>query len=108
VTNKRHPKLWQQGDVLFKIAELPKGESVEEINDGIVARGEATGHAHRVRMAPPIKLFIIKAALYLVALDTAVIDHEEHKKIELPPGTYLISHVREYDHFTEEARNVTD
>jgi hypothetical protein len=101
-------KVWQQGDVLFTEAELPKAPIDKEIKDGIVAKGEATGHAHRVLMAPPIKLFAIKAALYLVALEAAFVEHEEHKAITLPPGTYIVSKVREYDHFSEEAREVAD
>jgi hypothetical protein len=101
-------RVWQQGDVLFKEAELPKAQVEKEIKDGIVARGEATGHANRVLLAPPIKLFIVQAVMYLVALDGCTIKHEEHDSVTLPPGTYQVSKVREYDHFTEETKEVVD
>jgi hypothetical protein len=105
---KKNKPYWQQGDVLFKMAELPKETPEKEIKDGIVAKGEATGHAHRVLLAPPIKLFLIKTALYLVALDGCVVVHDTHGAITLPPGTYQVSKVREYDHFLEETREVAD
>jgi hypothetical protein len=34
--------------------------------------------------------------------------HEEHRAFSVPPGTYRIGAVREYDHFAEEARSVLD
>ena len=105
---KKKPIYWQQGDVLFTQTTLPKEKIDKEITDGVIAKGEATGHAHRLLMRPPIKLFMIKTALYIRALEAAVIQHEEHNKIILPPGTYIVSKVREYDHFKEETREVAD
>ena len=39
--------LYQQGDVLMReVDSIPEGLEVKE--DGILAEGEATGHAHRI------------------------------------------------------------
>lgn len=101
-------RLWQQGDVLFKEELLPKKQEKKEIKDRVVAKGDSNGHAHRIGVASPAKLFLINEEMYLTALDTCIIEHEEHKSILLPPGTYFIYKVREYDHFAEEARDVVD
>jgi len=108
VKAKANHKLYQQGDVLFKEIDPVKQPATKEITDGVIAKGDSTGHAHRIGVDAPVKLFCCDATMYLVALDTCLVEHEEHKSILLPPGTYMVYKVREYDHFTEEAREVVD
>lgn len=99
---------WQHGDVLVKaIDELPAG--LVEAKTNVLQEGEATGHAHRlygdgftVFEEPKTK------EKYLRLVQPAALRHEEHKQIDLPPGNYRIGIVREYDHFSEEARRVAD
>ena len=102
-------KLFQQGDVLlFTTNKIPLG--VTGRSDGILAHGELTGHAHRLANASDGLLYEAEdGTLYLrVGAGGASITHEEHAPLTLPPGTYKIGRVREYDHFAEEARRVRD
>lgn len=102
-------KYFQQGDVIItQVKEIPNG--LKEIqNGGVLAEGEVTGHAHRVRMGD-VKLFEGPdgAVGFMDAPQRIVLEHEEHKPIELPSGHYQINIVQEYDHFAEEARQVAD
>lgn len=76
----------------------------------VLQEGEHTGHAHRLHgdgftvfEHPTTKqkhLRIVKAPVAL--------RHEEHNKIDVPPGDYEVRIVKEYDHFEEETRNVVD
>lgn len=56
---------------------------------GIVAEGEATGHAHRVSRAKA-KLVVdnLLERVVIVARGTGLISHEEHKTNPLPVGKY--------------------
>ena len=38
----------------------------------------------------------------------ATLKHEEHNKLELPPGLYKTRIVREFDHLSQRTRNVVD
>ena len=98
---------FQQGDVLITpVADIPAG--VKPSPKGRVLReGEATGHAHRAT-AEDVQLFIVGEQLFMRAPSGTEIVHEEHKAFSVPPGTYEIGAVREYDHFAEEARFVAD
>lgn len=97
----------QQGDVIIEPAEIP-GDTIK-VSTNILQEGEATGHAHRlfdgdyqVFENPKTK------EKHLRLVTPTALRHEEHKEIILPPGDYRIGIVREYDHFSEEARRVAD
>ena len=100
----------QQGDVLFlpPIASLPHGCKLKV--DGILVRGEATGHAHRLADATDGLLYESPNwDLYLVAgARGATTIHEEHGPVTRPAGIYPIRRTQEYDHFAQAARRVTD
>lgn len=102
---------FQQGDVLLKpCAKAPDGaKPVGNTARGyILAEGEATGHAHRIEEIAGVEFTKKNGRLYITNIKPATIRHEEHKPITLPPGCWEIGKVREYDHFTEEAREVRD
>jgi len=81
---------------------------VKELKTNKLAEGEATGHAHRV-IGSNFRLFGEEGIpLILEASEGVRVEHEEHHLIELPPGEYERSIVREYDHAEEEAREVMD
>lgn len=69
-----------------------------------LAEGEHTGHFH-LASGEGVALF---DDFTLEAPNGADVTHQEHNPITLPPGNYTRLIVREYDHFTEEARNVAD
>ena len=95
----------QQGDVLIKKVSEINGK---KLNHLILAEGEVTGHKH-VIMEGDAELFELEGTLFLrVVSETATLTHEEHKPVILPSGDYEIGIVREYDHFSEEAKNVID
>ena len=110
---------FQQGDVLIKpIHELPnwqrqevEGRNRQEVPELILAEGENTGHAHRLK--GKIVKFVPKSTrqtelIVFEVTEDAVLSHEEHKSFTLPAGTYYIEQVREFDHFTNESRRVYD
>ena len=96
--------LWQQGDVLMEPVSRIKGERLAHKR---LAEGEATGHAH-VAVADDVVIYEEGETIYLDAPTGTEIAHEEHATVTLPPGTYRVRKVREFDHFAEEARNVQD
>jgi hypothetical protein len=97
---------YQQGDVcIFPVDEIPTDAKPEPEN--ILARGEATGHAH-VALGQNVQVMRRRDELYLSAPTGAQIKHEEHNPFSVPQGLYKIRIVREYDHFNEEARPVLD
>lgn len=97
----------QQGDVLMeRVDNMPR--KAKKLNHRTLREGEATGHAHRA-VAEDVTLFIGEGnVLYMNAPTGTTVVHEEHNAIEVPPGTYRVSGVQEYDHFLEETRDVLD
>jgi hypothetical protein len=83
----------RQGDLLFVRSEIPV--EATEIADGVLARGEATGHTHRVRPGTTVALLAAGMA-YVRALSEAYVDHEEHTTVILPPGDWAVRRQREY------------
>ena len=95
-------EVYRHGDVLIaRVEEIP--EQARERGDLVLARGEATGHAHRVETDGFAQILEFDADLFLrVAEVPARVLHEEHDPIELPPGTYKVWRQREYDPATDE------
>lgn len=97
--------LIQQGDVLIKKVAEVKGK---KLNHLILAKGEKTGHCHTITEGEA-ELFEHEGTLFLrVISEKAILTHQEHKTVEIPQGEYEIGIVKEYDHFTEEAKKVQD
>lgn len=97
----------QQGDVLMRqVEEIPQ-EAKSKKGRAILAYGEVTGHCHEA-IGEGVEVFERDGMLYLSAPHGAIVKHEEHKPITVPPGNYHIGIVQEYDHFAEEARRVAD
>lgn len=83
----------RQGDVLlFKIPSLPKGAQDVTPKDGdvILAHGEVTGHAHRIKRAehPSARIFDLGAERYLQVAERVALTHEEHSAVFLEAGVY--------------------
>jgi hypothetical protein len=72
-----------------------------------LAEGEATGHFHAATAAD-VALFEYDGGLILQAPTGTPVTHQEHNTVLVPPGLYDRSIVQEYDHFSEEAREVVD
>ncbi len=97
-------KIWQQGDILIIETKKQGTKKILKSTEGyVIARGEATGHRHRI--LEDIDLY--ENHILVAGLPFTII-HEEHQPITVPAGIYEVRHVREYDHFDEEARAVVD
>jgi hypothetical protein len=83
----------RQGDLLFVRATIP--DDAKEIEDGVLARGEATGHTHRVRAGTALA-YMVGVVAYVRSLQEAYIDHEEHNTVVLPTGEWEVRRQREY------------
>lgn len=97
----KETKYFQQGDVLVKETDKATGKAVKTkvlksgSNQHTISKGTFT-------------LKKDKEKLFLVAKTKVTLSHQEHKPIEIPKGTYVIEAVKEYDHMTEESREVVD
>jgi hypothetical protein len=90
--NAQIKKQGRQGDLLFrKVAALPK--DAKEVNDNVLARGEITGHTHRIEGA---KVFRSRNQLLVQVDQVARVVHEEHEAFELSTGIYEVVRQREY------------
>jgi hypothetical protein len=98
----RSKPFWRQGDIYFvkldKEIDSAKGTPVK---NGIIAKGETTGHAHRVSpssIAAGALLSLVGRSMYFRSPEAgATIVHDEHRPIELPAGSYAVVPQREFD-----------
>lgn len=86
-------EMFRQGDILFRKVAV-KSEKMMKAKDFIVARGEATGHSHRVVGG---ELWTDEHGQMIVESDgdTAIV-HDEHARIDLPKGFFEVVRQREY------------
>ena len=104
---------YRQGDVfLEQVAKAPKmARPIDrEGGDVILAHGEVTGHAHRIRDPGVCLLQAGEGERYLTIAGEhiALLTHEEHAPIALPPGDYRVTIQREYDWAEQASRAVAD
>lgn len=89
---------YRQGDLLFDTMGDAVALSGTPRPDGVIARGEATGHAHRFEDLTAGAVFERAGRLYVkVVAESARIVHEEHGPINLPKGVYRVVRQREFD-----------
>jgi hypothetical protein len=93
---------WRQGDIYFvKLDQDPDLEGAKPIKTGVIARGEQTGHMHRVSnrsLADGALLTMCGSAMYLRSPEIgATIVHDEHGSLELPVGLYAVVNQQEFD-----------
>lgn len=101
----------QQGDIIIeKIDSIPGDCKTGKLKQGkvVLAEGETTGHAHRISEVAGVVFKEKDGMFYLENKEDLQVQHEEHKTVFIPPGTWRVRKVQEYDHFAEEARAVAD
>ena len=88
--------LWRHGDVIVAaVSTIPEGAERRPVP--VLARGEATGHSHRIKDPQSAEVFDHQGMGYLrVTGETALLVHDEHEPITLPHGTYRFWQQREY------------
>ena len=99
--NHKQP-FWRQGDIYFvKVDDEMDPARGTPLKSGVIARGELTGHSHRVSpssLAAGALLYLVGQSLFLRSPDKgATIVHDEHGPLELPAGNYAVVHQQEYD-----------
>lgn len=93
----------QTGDVLYKqVNEIPV--AARKVQGDLIHKGE--NHHHTIKGS--FGLFDEDGTLYIDAVESCELLHEEHKTLVLPVGKYRKDIVLEYDHFLEESRRVID
>lgn len=87
---------YRHGDVGVFSAAIP-AEAKQERRDGdvILALGEVTGHAHRIRDRH-VSTFTHEGRRFMRVEKKSALTHEEHGRIDLAPGDYEIVIQREY------------
>ncbi|MCH8055611.1 MAG: hypothetical protein IH857_05605 [Deltaproteobacteria bacterium] len=90
-------KAYRQGDVsIIAVKGLP-GKVKRVKGEPVLARGEVTGHTHRM-IEGKVRLYQLAGLLYLKVLsEFAKLYHEEHEDVVLPRGDYQIRQQREFD-----------
>jgi hypothetical protein len=98
--------MWRHGDILIAPAPaIPEG--AKRRPSGTLARGELTGHSHRIEDGDTARLWDHRTEMFLeVTAPSARIVHQEHKPILLPQGIYRFWYQREYT--PEAIRRVID
>jgi hypothetical protein len=95
-------EVYRQGDlVIRKLAKTDAGDVQE--HQSILARGEVTGHAHRLTAGE-----WRCNGRTLVVITYALLEHEEHSTIRLPSGVYEIFRQRELDPLSNDEHWVDD
>ena len=99
--------IYQQGDILLRrIDSVPPRAKELRQHPIVLAEGEVTGHKHCI--LDEVRALVDGDAMFVIADKQFTVTHDEHKPITLEPGIWEVYHVREYDHFAEEARRVID
>lgn len=99
----------RHGDLCFSPTnEVPK-EAVERklATEYVLALGEATGHAHRLKGKAKV-YDLPDDGMILAVEEEAELSHEEHATLKFAPGLYLLKREREFNYFDEEIARVAD
>lgn len=103
-------KQQRQGDLLFETIEKIETKGAKFLKDGILARGESTGHAHRINPLDLTRCKVYELSepkrIIIEAFESVRVIHEEHGTNILPRGTYEVLQQREYS--PEAIHNVAD
>ena len=67
-------------------------ENVVVTPDSVIIRGE-TGHSHVIS---GVKTYLTWHGIVIQVEKPVTIKHDQHPEIEVPPGTYVITHVQDY------------
>ncbi len=100
--------MYRHGDIMIaQVSRMP--DELLRRHSAVLARGEATGHSHRIADSSTVELFDgdeTGVGYLRVLTDSADLVHDEHKTIQLPRGVYRFWHQREYT--PKEIRRIVD
>jgi hypothetical protein len=92
----------RHGDVHIKLSD-------KELDGPIIAQcllHKGQNHHHNLRGS--FRLQENESGKFLQILEPTELYHEEHKTLLIPPGKYSVDIQLEYDHWSEESRQVID
>ncbi len=106
-----HTHQYRHGDLLIEaIKSIPS--DAKRRRGFVLAEGEVTGHAHRLRTDDPAEATLFEGTdgeLYVRVLAPELpLVHEEHDTIVLPHGDYVVTRQRQYDPYEDVERWVRD
>ena len=84
--------MYRQGDILIVESEI--NPNARKVNHNILAKGETTGHAHR--LDGDVQVYEMGMNLFFSAEDAVPLVHEEHETIIIPEGSYRVIRQREF------------
>jgi hypothetical protein len=89
------PIQYRHGDVMLEqVPNLPS--TATPIQGAILARGELTGHSHRIENPQAAQLFTHDRQTFVQIKQPSAVVHEEHHAIRLKIGIYRYWMQREY------------
>lgn len=97
---------YRHGDLLLERVDFPPVD-LTPTSTRVLAEGENTGHAHRVDQQARI-LRDDGWTRFVHAQGPTALTHEEHARIDLPPGLYRIVRQREFLPESWQSRYVED
>jgi hypothetical protein len=98
--------MYRHGDVILMQADAIPSDAIRRPT-AVLARGEATGHSHRIAEPGAAEVFDHDGVGYLrVTAPQARLIHDEHGPIVLPRGIFRFWMQREYT--PKEIRRVVD
>ena len=98
--------MYRHGDVLIAAIKSIPTDAIRRPS-AVLARGEATGHSHRIEDPKAVEVFDLGGEGYLrITADSARLVHDEHAAITLPRGLYRFWMQREYS--PKEIRRIVD
>jgi hypothetical protein len=102
----------RQGDILFRpVKQVPVNPTEQNIvKDGVIAKGEVTGHHHRLENLKKAAVFMAGLAMYVRVFNKEGVNvvHEEHGTTHLPQGDFEVHHAQEHDYLENTVREVAD
>lgn len=101
-------RIYRQGDVLIVQVKSIPAQAIASVSDEdiILAHGEVTGHAHRIKDITKAKLWSAGAERFLQTMEVVALMHEEHSTVQIKPGNYRVVIQTEYT--PKELRHVQD
>lgn len=93
----------RQGDVFLRPIDVAPKDAVPAPDGLILARGEVTGHKHRLTGGHVVRS---GSQTFAVLDEPQRLVHEEHAQLHVPKGVYEVVIQREYVESSE--RRVTD
>ena len=90
------PRVYRHGDLLIKETKSMPVDS-KQLSTKVLAEGETTGHVHE--LTGQVLVYEKNGKKFFDAKEIVRLTHQEHKTIQIDPGTYQVIHEREYDAF---------